>query len=109
MSFFISPAMAQEAAATGTGGLSSMVFLIIFAMVFYFMMWRPQAKRAKEHRALVASLAKGDEVVTSAGIVGKILKVDDDYVVLSVDETTEMRFQKTHVTAALPKGTIKDI
>lgn len=109
MSFFITPAMAQDAGAAGAGGLSSMLFLIIFAMIFYFMMWRPQAKKAKEHRALVASLAKGDEVITSAGIVGKIARLDDDYVILSVDESTELRFQKTHVTAALPKGTIKDI
>ncbi len=108
MSFFITPAMAQDAGA-GAGGLSSMLFLIIFAMIFYFMMWRPQAKKAKEHRALVASLAKGDEVITSGGLVGKITRVDDDYVALSVDENTELRFQKTHIIAALPKGTMKDI
>ncbi len=108
MSFFISPAMAQEAGA-GAGEMSSLIFLVGFALIFYFMMWRPQSKRAKEHKALIASLSKGDEVVTSGGLIGKITKVDDDYVVISVAEATELKFQKGHIAAALPKGTIKDI
>lgn len=108
MSFFIAPAMAQDAAGAADG-FSSMIFLLGFAVIFYFMMWRPQAKRAKEHKQLVASLAKGDEVVTSGGLIGKITKADDDYVVIEVAENTELKFQKAHVAAALPKGTIKEI
>lgn len=108
MSFFISPAWA-EAGAAGASDLSGMIFLVGFALIFYFMMWRPQSKRAKEHKALIAELAKGDEVVTSAGILGKVTKLDDDYVVLSVAEGTELKFQKMHISAALPKGTIKEI
>ena len=109
MSFFISPAMAQEAGVGGGGDITSMLFLAIFALVFYFMMWRPQSKRAKEHKRLIGGLAKGDEVITSGGIIGKITRLENDYVVLSVSDNTELKFQKSHVTAALPKGTIKDI
>lgn len=109
MSFFIAPAMAQDAAAGASADFSSMIFLMGFAIIFYFMMWRPQAKKAKEHKQLVASLAKGDEVVTSGGLIGKITKADDDYVVIEVAENTELKFQKGHVAAALPKGTIKEI
>ena len=109
MSFFISPAMAQDAGASPGGEFSSLIFLVGFALIFYFMMWRPQSKRAKEHKALISGLSKGDEVVTSGGLIGKVTKVDDDYVVISVSENTELKFQKGHVAAALPKGTIKDI
>ncbi|OMH28463.1 preprotein translocase subunit YajC [Motiliproteus sp. MSK22-1] len=108
MSFFISPAMAQDAGAPG-GDFSSLIFLVGFALIFYFMMWRPQSKRAKEHKALIAGLGKGDEVVTSGGLLGKVTKVDEDYIVIKVSENTELKFQKGHVSAALPKGTIKDI
>ncbi len=112
MSFFISPAMAEAGAAGAAGpfgDLSGLIFLVGFAAIFYFMVWRPQSKRAKDHKALVADLGKGDEVVTSAGLLGKVTKVDDDYVVLSVSDTVELKFQKMHIQAALPKGTIKDI
>lgn len=109
MSFFISPAMAEAGAAGPAGDLSGLIFLVGFAAIFYFMVWRPQSKRAKEHKALVADLAKGDEVVTSAGLLGKVTKIDEDYVVLSVSDNVELKFQKMHIAAALPKGTIKDI
>tara|TARA_R110001583_G_scaffold69974_4_gene198374 strand:- start:2302 stop:2640 length:339 start_codon:yes stop_codon:yes gene_type:complete len=112
MSFFISPAMAEAGAAGAAGpfgDLSGLIFLVGFAAIFYFMVWRPQSKRAKDHKALVASMAKGDEVVTSAGLLGKITKVADDYVVLSVSDTVQLTFQKMHIQAMLPKGTIKDI
>ncbi|WP_207061655.1 preprotein translocase subunit YajC [Motiliproteus sp. SC1-56] len=109
MSFFISPAFAQEAPAGGAGDPMGLLFLVGFALIFYFMMWRPQSKRAKEHKALVAGLSKGDEVVTSGGLLGRVTKVDDDYVVLAVSDNVELKFQKMHVAAALPKGTIKEI
>ena len=109
MSFFISPAMAEGGAGGAGGDLSGLIFLVGFALIFYFMVWRPQSKRAKDHKALVAALNKGDEVVTSAGLLGKVTKIDDDYVVLSVADNVELKFQKMHVSAALPKGTIKEI
>ena len=110
MSFFISPAYAEGAAAgTMDPGMFNILFLVGFGLIFYFFMWRPQAKRAKEHKNLLAGLSKGDEVITAGGIIGKVVRLTDDYVVLEVSEGTELKFQKVHVAAELPKGTIKNI
>ena len=110
MSFLISPALAADAPAGGPdAGMFNIIFLVGFGLIFYFFMWRPQAKRAKEHKNLIASLAKGDEVITAGGIIGKVTRLTDDYVVLEVSEGTELKFQKAHVAAELPKGTIKGI
>jgi preprotein translocase subunit YajC len=87
----------------------NILFLVGFGLIFYFFMWRPQAKRAKDHKNLIAGLAKGDEVITAGGIIGKVVRLTDDYVVLEVNEGTELKFQKAHVAAELPKGTIKNI
>ncbi|GAB0154192.1 MULTISPECIES: preprotein translocase subunit YajC [Marinobacterium] len=108
MSFFISPAYAEGAGAMDPG-MFNILFLVGFGLIFYFFMWRPQAKRAKDHKNLIAGLAKGDEVITAGGIIGKVLRLSDDYVVLEVSEGTELKFQKAHVAAELPKGTIKNI
>lgn len=86
-----------------------LIFFGGFILIFYFLMWRPQSKRAKEHRNLVASLNKGDEVVTSGGIAGKITKVSDDFVSVEVSEGVELKIQKVAVSSALPKGTLKGI
>jgi preprotein translocase subunit YajC len=83
--------------------------LVAFALVFYFLLWRPQSKRAKEHRDLVANLAKGDEVISSGGLVGKVTKVEEQFIVFEVSDGVELKLQKGAVTAALPKGTIKSI
>lgn len=91
------------------GDFSSLIFIVGFGLIFYFMMWRPQSKRAKDHKTLIGGLSKGDEVVTNGGMIGKVTKVTDDYLVLMVGEGTELKFQKASVAAALPKGTIKDI
>lgn len=110
MSFLISPAYAEGAAAGAANPeMFNILFLVGFGLIFYFFMWRPQSKRAKEHKALIAGINKGDEVVTSSGIIGKVTRLDDDYVVLEVSEGTELKFQKLHIGAALPKGTIKNI
>ncbi|QSR36368.1 preprotein translocase subunit YajC [Marinobacterium iners] len=108
MSFFISPAYAEGAGAMDPG-MFNILFLVGFGLIFYFFMWRPQAKRAKDHKNLIAGLAKGDEVITAGGIIGKVVRLSDDYVVLEVSEGTELKFQKAHVAAELPKGTIKNI
>lgn len=110
MSFLISPAYAESAAgAAPMDGMFNLLFLAGFGLIFYFFMWRPQSKRAKEHRELVGGLSKGDEVLTAGGILGKVVKLNDDYVVLEVSEGNELTFQKNHVSAALPKGTLKNI
>ncbi|MGI1678009.1 MAG: preprotein translocase subunit YajC [Cellvibrionaceae bacterium] len=111
MSFFIPAAMAQTAAPQGQPG-GSWSFLIMMGGLFLFMylfMIRPQQKRAKEHRELVSSIGKGDEVLLNSGLIGKVNKVDDDYIVLEVGENNELKFQKSAVHAVLPKGTIKSI
>ncbi|MFD1384911.1 preprotein translocase subunit YajC [Rhodanobacter aciditrophus] len=104
----ISPAYA-EGGAPADAGIFNLVLLVGFVIIFYFLMWRPQSKRAKEHKNLLASLAKGTEVVTSGGVLGKVTKVDDNYVVLDVAENIEMKFQKSAIAAVLPKGTLKSI
>ncbi|WP_417581944.1 preprotein translocase subunit YajC [Nitrincola sp.] len=109
MSFFITPAFAEAGAGGMDTGMFNMLFLVGFALIFYFFLWRPQAKRAKEHKALIGGLSKGDEVITAGGIIGKVVRLTDDYLVLEVSNGVELKFQKAHVAAELPKGTIKDI
>jgi len=109
MSFLIPVAHAQEAAAAPAGTGFEWVLLVGFLVIFYLMIWRPQAKRAKEHKNLLGGLQKGDEVVTSGGIAGKVTKVADDFVVLEVSDNVELKFQKAAVAATLPKGTLKAI
>jgi preprotein translocase subunit YajC len=110
MSFFIPAAMAQETgAAAPMGGGFEWIFLVGFLVIFYLMIWRPQAKRAKEHKNLISGLGVGDEVVTGGGILGKVKKVTDEFIVLEVGDGQELKFQKGAVVAALPKGTLKAI
>ncbi|RMQ41183.1 Preprotein translocase subunit YajC [Pseudomonas cichorii] len=111
MSFFISPAFADAAApAAGPAGTGfEWIFLVGFLVIFYLMIWRPQAKRAKEQKSLLSNLQKGDEVVTTGGIAGKITKVTDDFVVIEASDTVELKIQKGAVAATLPKGTLKAI
>tara|TARA_B100000959_G_scaffold285032_1_gene358443 strand:+ start:3022 stop:3291 length:270 start_codon:yes stop_codon:yes gene_type:complete len=78
-------------------------------LMFYLILWRPQSKRSKEHRELVGGISKGDEVMTSGGLLGKVSKVSDDYIAIVVAEGVELKVQKSSVSAALPKGTIKQI
>ncbi|MBC3481283.1 preprotein translocase subunit YajC [Pseudomonas sp. SWRI77] len=111
MSFLIPAAYAEAAApAAGPAGTGfEWIFLVGFLVIFYLMIWRPQAKRAKEQKNLLGNLQKGDEVVTNGGIAGKIVKVTDDFVVLEVSDTVELKFQKGAIAATLPKGTLKAI
>ncbi|MEP4891008.1 MAG: preprotein translocase subunit YajC [Aliiglaciecola sp.] len=110
MSFFISNAYAQEAGAQG-GGFEMLILLGVFGLIFYFMLYRPQAKRVKEHKNLVASIGKGDEVLTQGGMVGKVSKVSEekDFIEISLNDNTNIVIQKGAVTAVLPKGTMKSI
>lgn len=86
--------------------------LILFGgmiVLFYFILWRPQSKRAKEHKELIGGISKGDEVMTSGGLLGKVVRVDEDYLALEVADGVELKLQKSSIAAALPKGTIKQI
>ncbi len=108
MGFLISDAWAEGAAPAQGDPLMGLLPLIILFAVFYFMLIRPQMKRAKEHRKLVAELAKGDEVVTSGGVGGRITNVGDSFVTMEISEGVEIKLQKDAVTAVLPKGTLKE-
>jgi len=111
MSLFISEAHAAAAPAQPGGGMEMIIMLLVFGLVFYFMIYRPQAKRVKEHKSLMSALGKGDEVLTQGGLVGKITKVSDekDFLVISIAEGTEVTVQKAAVSAVLPKGTMKNL
>ncbi len=111
MGFFIADAWAEAAPAVPQEPSiwATMLPLIIFVLIFYFLLWRPQSKRNKEQKELLSSLNKGDEVLLAGGMIGKITKVVDDYIVVEVANNIEIRFQKAAVTASLPKGTIKNI
>lgn len=106
----ISTAHAQTATAGDpTGGFMQLLPIVLMFVVLYFLMIRPQMKRAKEHKALIEALAKGDEVVTGGGIAGRITKVSDNYIGLEVAEAIEIQVQKQAVTLLLPKGTLKTL
>jgi preprotein translocase subunit YajC len=111
MSLFISTAHAAAAPAPAGGGMEMIIMLAVFGLVFYFMIYRPQAKRVKEHKNLMEALTKGDEVLTQGGIVGKIVKVSDEkeFIVVSISEGTEVTVQKGAINAVLPKGTMKSL
>ncbi len=110
MSFFINDAFAEAttAAAPAQGdGAFSMVMIAVIFVLFYFMLIRPQNKRAKEHRELVNKLQKGDEIVTTGGFVGKVVSLDEQFIKISLAEGVEVRLQRQAVSAVLPKGTLK--
>jgi preprotein translocase subunit YajC len=110
MSLFIANAHAQDAAAAPQGAdMFQIVFLVGLFVLFYFIAIRPQRKRQKEHAEMVSKLNKGDEVVTSSGILGKVISLDDNYMVLNVANNVDMKFQRVHLHAVLPKGTLKSI
>ena len=108
---FISSAFAQTATAATEGGMmgqmASMLPLVLMFVVLYFVMIRPQMKRQKEAKAMVDALAKGDEVVTAGGILGKITKMGDAYLTLEMSTGVEAQIQRSAVVQVLPKGTIK--
>ena len=104
---FISNAYA--ASASSATDLMSFLPLVVIFVLFFFMIIRPQMKQAKEQRNMIAALQKGDEVVTSGGIVGKVTKVSDAFVSVEVAANTEITVQKQAIQSALPKGTIKNI
>ncbi len=108
MSFFISDAWAEAApAAAQDAGLMGFLPLIIIFVIFYFLLMRPQMKRAKEHRKMVEALSKNDEVVTSGGILGKVTDVEESMITVEIAEGVRVKVQKSAVSSILPKGTVK--
>ncbi len=108
MDLFIQNAWAESAAAPDAGILN-LVMLVVLFVVFYFLLIRPQTKRAKEHKKMVSSLAKGDEIMTGGGILGKIINMDDDYVTIEIATNVQIKVQRQSVSTVIPKGTIKSI
>ena len=107
MDFLISSAWAQDAPAGQPDALTSFLPLIIIFAVFYFLLIRPQTKRAKEHRKMVSELKTGDEVVTSGGVLGRITEAGDQFLHVEVAEGTVLKIQRATVSAVMPKGTYK--
>jgi preprotein translocase subunit YajC len=109
---FISSAFAQTAPAASTGGdmqssLMSMLPLVLMFVVLYFVMIRPQMKRQKEHRSMIDALAKGDEIATAGGLIGKVTRMGDTYLSVEIAGGVEVQLQRSAVVQVLPKGTIK--
>jgi preprotein translocase subunit YajC len=108
MNVLISDAWAQAAPAAAPGGQLQFVLLMVaFVALFYFMLIRPQQKRARDHQALVSKLATGDEVVTGGGLLGRVTDVGDTFVTLEVADGVRVKVQKVQVTQLMPKGTLK--
>lgn len=105
---FISPAYAQAATGSTESTLMGLLPLVLMFVVLYFVMIRPQLKRQKEHKAMVEALAKGDEVVTAGGFLGKVSKIGDVYVGVELADGVEVQMQRSAVVQVLPKGTIKN-
>jgi preprotein translocase subunit YajC len=107
MNFLISAAYAQDGAAAGGNPLVSLLFPIALIAIFYFLLIRPQSKRAKEHKKMVEAIAKGDEVMTQGGILGKITDVGETFISVEIATGVEVNMQKSAVASLMPKGTYR--
>ncbi|TXH05303.1 MAG: preprotein translocase subunit YajC [Nevskiaceae bacterium] len=108
LDFILSPAYAQQAGQQ-PGALIQFAPLVVLVILFYFMLIRPQMKRAKEQKEMLSSLAKGDEVVTAGGLAGKIATIGENYLSLEVADNVVIKIQKSSVSSVLPKGTLKNL
>jgi preprotein translocase subunit YajC len=110
MDWLISTAAAQaQSGASGQSSIVSMLFVPLMLVVFYFLLIRPQTKRAKEHRAMVAALEVGSEVVTNGGILGKVTELGEQYLTLEISDGVNVKIQRATVAQILPKGTLKSL
>jgi len=105
---FISDAWAQLTGGAGGGGFESIFLIVAMFAVLYFLMIRPQMKRAKEHKTMVDALQKGDEIITAGGVLAKITRVGESYVSVEISNNVEIQVQRAAVQTVLPKGTIKN-
>ncbi len=108
MSFFISDAMAQGAESQG-GTLGLILPLLLMFGIFYFLLIRPQQKKAKEHKKMIGDIGKGDEIITNGGLLAKISSVDDNFLTCKISDNVEVKIQRHAVASVLPKGTIKNL
>jgi preprotein translocase subunit YajC len=109
MSLFISTAHAAGEAAQQPSMMANLLMIAVFIAIFYFLIWRPQAKRAKEHRNLVESLGVGSEVVFAGGLMGKITKIEGDFAVVELNRGVEVKVQRASVISVLPEGTLNNL
>jgi preprotein translocase subunit YajC len=109
MSLFISTAHAAGEAAQQPSMMANLLMIAVFVAIFYFLIWRPQSKRAKEHRALVESLGLGSEVVFAGGLMGKIVKIEGDFAVVELSRGVEVKIQRASVISVLPEGTLNNL
>ena len=108
MNFFLANAYAQTGSpAAGPSPMANILLLVGMFVVFYFLLIRPQQKRAKEHKNLIAALKKGDEVVTSGGLLGKLVALDDYFVTVQLADNVEVKVQRSAISNVMPKGTVK--
>ena len=108
MSFFISDALAQGAEGQA-GTLELILPLLLMFAIFYFLLIRPQQKKAKEHKNMVTALGKGDEIITNGGLLAKITDIDDNFMTCQISNNVEVKIQRHAVASVLPKGTIKNL
>ncbi len=109
MSLFISTAHAAGETAQQPSLMANLLMIAVFVAIFYFLIWRPQSKRAKEHRALVDSLGVGSEVVFAGGLMGKITKIEGDFAVVELSRGVEVKVQRASVISVLPEGTLNNL
>ena len=106
----ISSAFAQApSGGGGDAGMMNIIFIVLMFVIIYFLMIRPQMKRAKEHRTMLEALQKGDEVITAGGVLGRVIKMGEAYLTIEIAPNTEVSVQKGAVQTVLPKGTLKSI
>ncbi|MGP1930278.1 MAG: preprotein translocase subunit YajC [Arsenophonus sp. ET-YP4-MAG3] len=110
MSFFISEVIASSDGQTQGNPYSLIIMLVVFGLIFYFIILRPQHKRAKEHKKLMDSISKGDEILTSGGLIGRVTKISETgCIIVALNNTNEVTIKRDFVTAILPKGTMKSV
>ncbi len=106
MNALIPEAWAQAGPSAG-GQLAPLLMMVVFIVIFYFLLIRPQQRKAKEHQAMISKLSAGDEVVTSGGILGRIVEIGDTFITLEIADNVRIKVQKFQVTSLMPKGTLK--
>ena len=109
MSLFISTAHAAGEASQQPSLMANILMIAVFVAIFYFLIWRPQSKRAKEHRSLVESLGVGSEVVFAGGLMGRITKLEGDFAVVELNRGNEVKIQRASVISVLPEGTLDNL
>ncbi|MGP1947315.1 MAG: preprotein translocase subunit YajC [Arsenophonus sp. NC-PG7-MAG3] len=110
MSLFISETIASTGEQPQENPYSLIIMVVVFGLIFYFMILRPQQKRAKEHKRLIDSISKGDEILTTSGLIGRVTKVSETgYVIIALNDTNDVTIKRDFIAAILPKGTMKSI